>query len=367
MKKFLKIFLWIVVLAVFAGTFVFLYRNSQPEKETFEVVSPSITTIERSTVLTGKIEPRDEIEVKPQISGIISEINVEAGDFVNEGDVVAKIKVIPDDSQLSSARNRVEVAQLSLNQAQSVYKRTKQLYEKKFVSREEYEQTETEYLKAQKELMAAEDALSIVKDGVSKYNAQGSNTLVRATITGQVLEVPVKVGSSVIQANTMNDGTTVVKIADMNNLLFIGKVDETEVGLLSQGMPLTISVGALPDVSFPGVIEYLSPKSTEENGSNTFELKGAITVTDSVQLRAGYSANAEVLLQQAKDVLTVPEGVVEWVGDSTYVYVLTSETPEQTFDRQAVRTGISDGVNIHVIHGLDPDVRLRGNKIEKQK
>lgn len=364
MKRFLKICLWVLIASVFVGTLVFLYRNSQPKPVVYDIMESSLQTIERSTVLTGKIEPRDEIEIKPQISGIISEINVEAGDFVKEGDVIAKIKVIPDDSQLSSARNRVDVARISLSQVESVYLRNKQLYEKKFVSREEFEQSENEYLKAKKELESAEDALSIVKEGVSKYNAQSSNTLVRATITGQVLEVPVKVGSSVIQANTMNDGTTVAKIADMSNLIFVGKVDETEVGMLSQGMPLTISVGALPDVSFPGEIEYLSPKSSEANGSNTFEMKAAINVDKDVMLRAGYSANASVSLQKEIDVLSVPESTVEWVGDSTYVYVLTADTPEQTFERKAISTGISDGVNIQVKSGVEEGEKLRGNKIE---
>lgn len=364
MKRFFKILLWIAIAAVFVGTFIFLYKNSQPKIVTYDIVSPSVETIERSTVLTGKIEPRDEIEIKPQISGIISEINVEPGDIVHEGDVIAKIKVIPDDSQLNSARNRLDIAKLSLTQTESVFNRTKELYDKKYASREEYEQAETEYLKAREEVESAIDAMAIIKDGVSKYNAQSSNTLVRATITGQVLEVPVKVGSSVIQANTMNDGTTVAKVADMNNLIFKGKVDETEVGLLHQSMPIVITIGALPDVKYDGEIEYIAPKSSEENGSNTFEIKAAIKVGSDVELRAGYSANASVILQHAADVLTVPEGVLEWIGDSTYVYVLMAETPEQKFERKPIKTGLSDGVNIQVIEGVTDADRLRGNKQE---
>lgn len=173
-----------------------------------------------------------------------------------------------------------------------MYERTKMLYDKKYVSRDDYENAEASYLKAKEEFASAEDALSIVREGVSKHNAQASNTLVRATITGQILEVPVKVGSSVIQANTMNDGTTVAKIADMSNLIFKGKVDETEVGLLTQNMPMRITIGAIPDSTFSGIIEYISPKSIEENGANTFEIKAAINVPQGVDLRAGYSANA---------------------------------------------------------------------------
>ncbi len=366
MKKFFKIVMWLVIAAIIIGTFSFLYKNSQPKKEHYDLVSPSVLDVERSTVLTGKIEPRDEIEIKPQINGIISELCVEAGDFVRKDDIIAKIKVIPEETQLNSAQNRVEVAQLALDQAKWEYDRSKQLYDKKFLSREEYEKSYTSYMQAEQELAAAQDALSIVRDGVSSINAQSSNTLVRSTIDGQILEIPVKVGSSVIQANTMNDGTTVAKIADMGNLIFKGKVDETEVGLLRQGMSTEITIGALPDVKYDAAIEYIAPKSTEENGSNTFEVKAAIALSDSTQLRAGYSANAAVTLQRETQVLTVPESCVEWIGDSTFVYVLTAESP-QTFERTPVVTGISDGVNIAIKGGISQDAKLRGRKNEEGK
>lgn len=365
MKKFFKILLWVAIAAIFVGTFVYLFKNSQPKEIFYNTEMASIATIERSTVLTGKIEPRDEIEIKPQISGIIAEICVEAGDYVKKDDIIAKIKVIPDESSLNSAQNRVDVAKLSLDLAKVAYERSKGLYEKKFESRENFEQAENSYLKAKQEYDAAVDALSIVRDGVSSVNAQSSNTLVRATIDGQILEIPVKVGSSVIQANTMNDGTTVAKIADMRNLIFIGKVDETEVGLLKPGMETVITIGALPDIRNNAVIEYVAPKSTEENGSNTFEIKAAIEVPEDVDLRAGYSANAAVSLQKAADVLTVPESVIEWVGDSTYVYVLTAENP-QKFERRTVTTGMSDGVRIEIKSGLElaDSAKLRSTLIQ---
>ena len=362
MKKVIRILIWTLVALLFLGTFVYLFYNSRSKTTVYEIVTPEIGNIERRTVLTGKIEPRDEIEIKPQISGIISEINVEPGDLVKEGDIIAKIKVIPEESQLSSAQNRVEVARISMNQAQIEHDRTKSLYDKKFVSREEYEQSGVTLDKARAEYESAVDALSIVRDGISTSNAQQSNTLVRATIDGLILEVPVKVGTSVIQANTMNDGTTVAKIADMTNLIFKGKVDETEVGLPEPGMTTTISIGALPGVSPNAVIEYIAPKSTEENGSNTFELKAAIEVPDTVQLRAGYSANASIRLNHADSVLTIPEGVIEWAGDSTFVYCLTAEEPAQQFERRSIVTGLSDGINIEVKSGIDKTTRLRGNE-----
>lgn len=365
MKKFLRIFMWCLIAAIFIGTFVYLFIKSQPEKEVYELVSPTIGTIERNTVLTGKIEPRDEIEIKPQVSGIISEINVEEGDMVQAGDVVAKIKIVPDEGQLSSALSRINTAKINLEDARLKHDRNKLLYDKKVISREEYETTATTLSQAKAELDAAEDAYSIVKEGVSKTNAKESNTLVRATITGIVLDVPVKVGSSVIQANTMNDGTTVATVADMNNLIFEGKVDETEVGMLSVGQPMEISIGALPDLKLNAVIELIAPKGVETNGANTFEIKAAINVPSGEKLRAGYSANATVNLSKASNVLTIPESVIEWKGDSTFVYVMTDSLPEQKFDRKAIYTGTSDGINIQVNDGISENDKLRGSIIKK--
>lgn len=361
MKKFFKISLWIVVILIFAATFVFLFLNSREVPVEYEIVKPTMGDIEKTTVLTGKIEPRDEIDIKPQISGIISEVNVEPGDMVQEGDVIAVIKVIPEASSLSSAQARVESAEIALADAKTKYERNKLLYDKKLISREEFETTETTWRQAEKELDAAQDAYLIVREGVSKYNASESNTRVRATTNGLILDVPVKVGSSVIQANTFNDGTTVATIADMNQLIFKGKVDETEVGQLSVGMPMEITIGALPDLHPSAILEYIAPKGTEENGANTFEIKAAIKVDSISKLRSGYSANATVNLSKAKNVIMVPEGVVTFSGDSTYVYLLKSQPNEsQVFEKQSVTTGQSDGINIEVVAGVDTLSLIRG-------
>ena len=363
MNKFVKILVWTLVIVLFVGTFVYLYLNSRPKKEVYEIVTPTVGDIERTTVLTGTIEPRDEIEIKPQVSGIISEINVEAGDQVKEGDIVAKIKIVPDESQLSSAIARIENAKIALADARTRHERNTMLLEKKVISREEFDTSATTLAQAEAELRAAEDAYSIVKEGVSMSNATQSNTLVRATITGLVLDVPVKVGTSVIQSNTFNDGTTIATVADMNNLIFKGKVDETEVGLLSVGQPMEISVGALPDLSLSAVIELIAPKGTETNGANTFEIKAAVTAPEGQQLRAGYSANASVLLSSVSNVVSIPERVIEWSGDSTFVYVLKEGAKEQEFDRVAVTTGTSDGINIQVTSGVTPEAKLRGASV----
>lgn len=364
MKKVFRYLLWAVIVLIFIGTFVFLYQNSKTKEDVYGTLTPQRLTIQRTTVLTGKIEPRDEIEIKPQISGIISEILVEAGDVVKEGDVIAKIKVIPDASQLSSAQSRVSVAEIDLADAKTKYERDKTLFGKGVVSRQDFEDSEKAWHKAAEELEAARDAYNIVREGVSRLNAKESNTLVRATITGLVLNVPVKVGSSVIQANTMNDGTTVATVADMNKLIFKGKVDETEVGHLRTGMPMDISIGALPSLAPKGVIEYISPKGDDTGGANTFEIKAALELADVSDLRAGYSANATVILERAADVLTVPEAAVTFAGDSTFVYVRTDSVPKPVFERRAISTGLSDGINIEVKEGIDSTAVLRGDKIQ---
>ncbi len=362
MKKFFKILIWVLAALLFAGTFVFLYLNSRPKEDRYQIIEPKIDSVERTSVLTGKIEPRDEIEIKPQISGIITEISVDPGDIVNAGDIIARIKVIPDASQLSSAEGRVNTALINLEDAKLKHERNTKLYEKRVISREEFESTQAAYETAKAELASAQDAVDIVRRGVSRYNADESNTMVRATITGLVLDVPVKVGTSVIQANTFNDGTTVATIADMTNLIFKGNVDETEVGQLAVGMPMTITIGALPDVSPTAVLEYIAPKGTDNNGANKFEIKAAITVDKDVKLRAGYSANAAVILSKASNVLTVPEGAVEFSGDSAFVYVLTDTVPQQKFERRAITTGVGNGINIQVKSGIDKNVKLRGEK-----
>ena len=370
MKKFAKILMWIIVGVLFLGTFVYLIANSRPKKDTYQLVNPSNETIERTTVLTGKIEPRDEIEIKPQISGIISEILVEPGDQVTNGQIIAKIKVIPDATQLSSAENRIRVAQISLEQSRLTFERTKALYEKKYESREKYETDLAAYNRAKEEVDQAKDQLRIVREGVSAFDTQGSNTLIRSTVTGLVLEVPVKVGSSVIQSNTFNDGTTIAKIADMTDLIFKGKIDETEVDKLSEGMPVTISVGAIQGSSYPAVIEKIAPIATDENGTNTFEVKAALSGEDVRNLRAGYSANATVTLERVENVLSVPENVIEYQADSTFVYVLKSaEGEDQDFRRVKVVTGLSDGMKVELKEAGDITVKtkLRGMKANAGK
>ena len=363
-KKFLKIALLVVIAALFIWTFVFLYQKSQPKVTVYETIVPEVTDLEKTTVATGKVEPRDEVLIKPQISGIIAEVYKEAGQSVKQGEVLAKVKVIPELGQLNSAESRVRLAEINAAQAETDFARTQKLYNDKLISAEEYEKGEVSVKQAREELQTAKDNLEIVKEGITKNSASFSSTLIRSTITGLILDVPIKVGNSVIMSNTFNDGTTIATVADMSDLIFRGNVDETEVGRIHEGIPVKITLGALQDMKFDAVLEYISPKSVENNGANQFEIKAAITVSDSITIRSGYSANAEIELQRANNALTVPESAIEFSGDSTFVYVLTDSVPTQKFTRRQVQTGISDGVNIEIKSGLKANESIRGLKKE---
>lgn len=359
MKKFFKYFSIALVALIFIGTFVFLYSKSRPEVITWQELPVSVMDITRTSVVTGKVEPRNEVNIKPQINGIISELYKEAGEMVKEGEVIAKLKVIPDMGSLSSAESRLRLSEMNLKQAETDLNRQKALYEKDLVSTEEYDKVLQAYNQAKEERSAAQEALEVIRDGVSSSNAGSSSTLVRSTITGLILDIPVKVGNSVIQANTMNDGTTVATVADMSDLIFNGSIDETEVGSLVEGMPMRITIGALPDYSSEAVLEYISPKATESNGASQFQIKAAIVPSDTHTIRAGYSANAEIVLQEAKGVLSVPESALEFNGDSVFVYLMSSP---QVFERIPVKTGMSDGINIHVLSGLTEGQVVRGTQ-----
>lgn len=366
MKKFFKIALLVIVALIFVWTFYYLWAKGQPHESIYELTKAEKRDIERTTIATGKIEPRNEIDIKPQISGIIVELYKEAGQKVNKDEVIAKVKVIPEMGELNSAESRVRINEISFRQAETEYNRVKNLYEDKVISAEEYENAEVAYNKAKEELATAKDNLEIVKTGISRNSANASNTLIRSTITGLILDIPVKVGNSVILSNTFNDGTTIATVADMSDLIFKGKIDETEVGRIKEGMPVKITLGALQDMVFNANLEYISPKGVEENGANQFEIKAAMNVPDSVTIRSGYSANAEIVLAHVNSVISIPESVLQFSNDSTFVYVLTDSVPSQTFERRNVKTGISDGINIEIKKGLSANEKVRGKEIEAE-
>ena len=364
MKKNFKYIILALAALVFIGTFVALWKNSRPKEIKYEQLEATIKDIHKTSVMTGKIIPRNEVNIKPQISGIISELYKEAGQMVSEGEVIAKVKVIPEMSSLSSAQSRVRLAEINLKQAQVNYDREKALYDKQLVSAEEFDQVSQALQQAKEEKNAAVETLEGVRDGVSRSNAKSSSTLVRSTITGLILDIPVKVGNSVILSNTFNDGTTIATVANMNDLIFDGYIDETEVGRVREGCPMTISVGAIDDLKFDAVMEFISPKAQEKNGTNEFEIKAAVIVPDSVTVRSGYSANAEIQLEGVEGVVSIPESALEFQGDSTFVYLAKGD---KDYVRTPVTTGLSDGINIEVKSGLKAGDKVRGNQIIEKK
>ena len=366
-RKSLRIALFTGIGAVVVGTFYFLWKKSQPEVTVYEIVSPKWETVETKTVATGNVEPRYEVEIKPQISGIIAELRKEAGQMVKEGEIIATIKVIPEMVQLNSAESRVNVAEISLKQVEETYKRDEQLFKKGVIAQEDFDVSRANYLKAVEERDNAQSALEIIRDGIAKNSKVSSTTQIRSTITGMILDIPVKVGNSVIQANNFNDGTTIATVADMGDMIFKGNVDETEIGRIHEGMPIKLTVGAMESRTFDARLEYVSPKGVEKNGAIQFEVKAAVTIPADAFIRAGYSANAEIVLKRAENVLTVPESTIEFSGDSAFVQLVKQEQPEQLFERRQVQVGLSDGINIEIQEGLTEQDKVRGSAIDPTK
>ena len=369
MKRILKIAAALLFALLLLGTFWFLWQKTRPVKIVYAVVQPKIDTIRQFVVATGKVEPRDEVLIKPQISGIVSEVRKEAGQTVRKGDIIALVKVIPEMGQLNSAESRVSVAAISLDQTRREHQRTAALHEKGVVSQEEFEQSLAALAKAEEEMQNARDNLEIVQNGITSRYKEMSNTQIRSTIDGMILDVPIKVGNSVIQANTFNDGTTIATVADMGDMLFRGKIDETDVGKLRDGMPVKLTIGAMQNVELDARLEYVSPKASEENGVVMFEVKAAVAVPDSIFVRAGYSANANIMIQSREGIITLPESTIEFEGSDTYVQVLAGpeDADPQTFERRKVGIGLSDGSNIEITDGVTPDERVRGARIEPPK
>lgn len=368
MKRIILIFVGVVFAALLLSTFWFLWKKTRPVKTVYAIEQPKLDTLRQFVVATGKVQPRDEVEIKPQISGIIAELHKEAGQTVRKGEIIATVKVIPEMGQLSSAESRVSLAELSLAQTKREAERTEALHAKGVVSDEEAEQSRTELNKAKEELRNARENLEIVQKGITSRYKELSNTQIRSTIDGMILDVPIKVGNSVIQANTFNDGTTIATVADMSNMQFQGNVDETDVGKLHEGMDVKLTIGALQNVELDAALEYVSPKATEDNGVVLFEVKAAAVIPENVFVRAGYSANANIVIENREGVLTVPESTIEFEEGKSYAYVLTSTegNDEQTFEKREVEIGLSDGIRVEIVSGITVDDRIRDSKEEKK-
>jgi HlyD family secretion protein len=364
MKKFLRIFGLILIAILFVGTLVFLYKKSQKKPDQFEIKSATTNSIIKKTVATGTVQPRKEIEIKPQVSGIIEKVYLEAGQIVRKDDVMAQINIIPDMVILNNAESRLKRAQLNFEDAKIDYERQTTLFEKKVISKEEYQKANLSYNSSREEVEAAENNLELIRKGVTKSSAKTTNTLIRSTIDGMVLDVPVKEGFSVIQANTFNAGTTIAIVADMNDMIFLGKVDETEVGKIHEGMNIELTIGAIDNEKFNAVLKYIAPKGKVENGAIQFEIKADVLLKKDQFIRSGYSANANIVLDRRDSVLTIPEGLLKFAHDTAFVEIQKSQ---DQYEKRFVKTGLSDGINIEIVSGLTKEDKIKGNLIDPKK
>ena len=363
-KKIAKIFGLTLLLAVFIGTLVFLYQKSQPKPDVFEIQKAQVTNIIKKTVATGSVVPRKEIEIKPQVSGIVEQIFILAGQKIKKGDVIARVKIIPDMVNLNNAESRVNRAKLNLEDARIDFDRQSALFGKQVISIGEFQKAKLTFNSAKEEAEAAENNLELIRKGVTKNSATTTNTLIRSTIEGMVLDVPVKEGFSVIQANTFNAGTTIGIIADMNDMIFQGKVDETEVGKIREGMNIELTIGAIESEKFNAILKYIAPKGLVENGAIQFDIKADVKLKENQFIRSGYSANANIVLEKRDSVLAVPEGLLKFEKDSAFVEV---EGLPQKFEKKFVKTGISDGINIEILSGISKTDRLKGLLVDPKK
>lgn len=359
-KKILKFSMIAALLGGLVWTFYFLYAKSQKPPVKFNTVQPKVQDIIQKTVATGAINPRREVAMKSQVSGIVDKLFIKPGDKVKQGEVIARIKIIPNMLNLNAAENRVNQAQIAWDQVKIEYDRNAQLLKDKVISLSEFQQVEVRFRNAAEELSAANDNLRIIREGVSGKQGGQTNTLIKSTISGMVLDVPVKEGNSVIESNTFNEGTTIASVADMGEMIFVGKVDESEVGKLKTGMPLLLTVGALQDDHFDAVLEYISPKGVSENGAIQFEIKAAVKLMDGKFLRAGYSANADIILSRKDQVLSVPESVIKFEKNKVYVEV---EKKTGGFEKKYITTGLSDGIQIEVKEGLEGKEKIKADEV----
>lgn len=364
MKKSITRIILLLIVVLFGGAMYYLYQKNAEDPVVYETEQPSKQTIIKKTVATGSILPLEEVLIKPNISGVIEEIFVEGGDYVKSGDLLCRIKVVPNLNALNDARNSIDESKIGLDDQMRNLKRQKALFEKGVISKVDIERAQVSYDQAKQSYNAANRRYDIVKTGTTKGFGNAANTQIRATVSGMVLEVPVEVGNQVIESNNFNEGTTIATIADVEKMIFEGKVDESEVGKITENLPLEITVGAIENVVFDAVLDYIAPKGNAENGAIQFEIKGTMKKQDSIFIRAGLSANASIILARADSVLAVKEALVQFDDKTKKPYVEIA-TGDQKFERRDIELGISDGIHVEVKNGLVSSDKIKvWNKIE---
>ncbi len=357
MNKTVKISL--VLLAVIALIFVLKYFMDANSKtvEDFKVETAFRTTINTKAVATGKLNPEEEIALKPQISGIVDQIVVEEGDVVKKGDLIAKIRVVPNEQSLANAKSRIATNALSFENAKTQYQRDKKLFDKGVISIQDFENRTLSFNQTKEALQQAKNDYQIIKRGsISGGNA--ANTNIIAQISGTILEIPIREGDQVIQSNNFNAGTTIATIADMSHMIFEGKVDEAEVGKLQEGKKITVILGAINDKEFPAKLTFIAPKGKEENGAVQFTIKANVTIDSATTIRAGYSANAEIDIAGKENVLAIREALLQYKRSSDKPFVEIQKA-NGNFKRKDVKIGISDGINVEVLKGIEEGDKIK--------
>jgi len=364
-----KVFKYILIAAILFGvlyaTVFFIKSNSKPSIQ-YDTQTALITSIEMKSVATGKVIPEDEVEIKPQISGIIQTLYVEEGDNVKTGDLLAKVKVVPNEQSLNSAKGRLANTKILMQNARIEFNRNKGLFEKEIISQQDFQNAELNYSRAKQDVTNAESDLQIIKLGSAGGSAT-ANTNIRATVSGTVLEMPIKEGDQVVESNTFNNGTTIAIIADLSKMIFEGKVDEAEVGKLKIGMPLTINLGAIQDKEFEARLKFIAPKGNEEQGAVQFKIEGDVYLDKDFFIRAGYSANASLVLERKDSILAIPEALLQFDKKTEKPYVEV-QIKDQEFERKDIETGISDGINVEILSGITIKDNIKvWNKTEEEK
>ncbi len=355
----------ILLFGVLFATLYFIKTNSKSIVE-YDTQDPYITSIERKTVVTGKVIPEDEVEIKPQIPGIIEKLYVEEGDLVSNGDLLAKIKVVPNEQALNSAEGRLANSRIVLKNAEIDFKRNKALFEKEIISKQDFENSQLRFDQARQDVRNAKSDLQIIRLG-SAGGSSLANTNIRATVPGTILEIPVKRGDQVIESNSFNAGTTIATIADLKKMIFEGKVDEADVDKLIIGMPLKVNLAAIQGKQMDARLKFIAPKGNEEQGVVQFKIEGDVFLNDSISVRAGYSANASIVLERKDSIMAIAESLLQFdrKTEKAYVEVLLGD---QKFERRDVEIGISDGINVEILSGIKMDQKIKvWNKTESKK
>jgi len=363
--KFKNIGIILLILGFLFAIAYFVRTNSKSAIE-YETTNPFISSIELTSVVTGKVIPEDEVEIKPQLNGIIEKILVEEGDTVQNGQLIAVIKVVPDERSVYGAQAQVTSSKLNLENGEKQLNRAKELFAKQIISQQEFEDAELRYNSAKENLKAAENDLEIIRNG-SVAGSSTANTNIRATLSGTILEIPVEVGDQVIAANNFNAGTSVAIIADLSQMIFEGKVDEAEVGNLTNGMKIIVSMAAIPDKEFDAKLKFVAPKGTEEGGAVQFKIEAELTLDDDTFVRAGYSANGALVVNSKTDIMVIPEAVLQFDRRTQQPYV-EIEISDQNFERRELETGLSDGIKVEVLSGVEMTDNIKiWNKTEPLK